>query len=170
MAEMGGNVPKRLRVLPTEEVFSIVKHQLAEAGIARVRVTGNSMYPLLRHLRDSVLLRPPENIRPGDIVLFDRRNGRYALHRVIRMGEIGFTMAGDNQWHFERNLPYDQVVGVMSVIIRNGREISAGNFFIKIYAQAVRLFTMPRIYLYKAIRSVIRHKPERMETRQDSDK
>ena len=83
-----------VRVLPTEQYFSLVRQQLAETGQAFVRVTGVSMQPLLRHLRDGVVLGPPQRLRRGDIVLFDRLNGRYALHRVIRVGKNGFTMAG----------------------------------------------------------------------------
>ena len=165
MADIG-KTPARLRVLPTEEYFSIVKHQLAASGRAHVRVTGNSMYPLLHHLRDGVLLRTPENIRPGDIVLFDRRNGRYALHRVISVRNGCITMAGDNQWHFERGLSCCQVVGVVTAVIRNGREISTQKISMRIYAQAVRLLCLPRIYLYKALQKFLKRKrneTERME-------
>lgn len=148
--------PTRLRVLPTEEYFSIVKQQLAETGAAHVRVTGMSMYPLLHHLRDSVILIPPERLRPGDIVLFDRKTGRYALHRVISLRTGSFTMAGDNQWHFERGLPRDQIVGAVSAVVRDGREIPVQKFSMKIYAQAARLFCLPRIYMYKALQKLYR--------------
>ena len=92
----------------------------------------------------------------GDIVLFDRRNGRYALHRVIVRGKRGFVMAGDNQWHFERDLHYDQVVGVVESIHRDGRYVSTRNLLLKIYSWAVTLLTFPRIYGYKTIRYLLR--------------
>ncbi len=145
---MSNSVPA-IRILPTEQYFALVRQQLAENGQAYVRVTGVSMMPLLRHLRDGVIVVPPEKVRLGDIVLFDRRNGRYALHRVVWKGKKGFSMAGDNQWHMEKNLPYDQIVGVAAAIDRNGRRIPRENFFLKMYALTVTAFTFPRIYLGK---------------------
>lgn len=139
-----------IRVIPTEAYFAKVRRQLADQGQAYVRVTGMSMRPLLRHLRDGVIIAPPENIRVGDIVLFDRRNGRYALHRVIQKRKAGFTMAGDSQWHLEKNLPYDQIVGVAVCIDRGGRRIPCQSFFLKTYAVAVTALAFPRIHLRKA--------------------
>lgn len=98
-ADMENQAAKKaasLQVLPTEEYFARVRQSLSEKGQAYVRVTGMSMWPLLHHLRDGVILIPPHEIRRGDIVLFARESGRYALHRVIeKKGEI-FTMAGDS--------------------------------------------------------------------------
>ena len=140
-----------VHVIPTETYFSRVRQALSENGRAYVRVTGISMMPLLRHLKDGVILVPPKNIRRGDIVLFDRRNGRYALHRVIRKEKTGFTMAGDNQWHMEKDLPYDQVVGVASDIVRGDRAIPCNIFFLRVYSFVVTELTFPRIYIWKAV-------------------
>ena len=133
--------------LPTETYFTLVRQMLADTGRAYVRVTGASMEPLLRHMKDGVIIGPPDRIRSGDIVLFDRRNGHYALHRVIRIGKDSFSMAGDNQRHMEKGLPLDQVVGVVRAIDRGGRQIPCENFFMKIYAKAVTCLTIPRIKL-----------------------
>lgn len=139
-----------IRVIPTEAYFDMVRRQLADQGQAYVRVTGMSMRPLLRHLRDGVVIVPPGSIRVGDIVLFDRRNGRYALHRVIQKRKTGFTMAGDSQWHMEKNLPYDQIVGVAVCIDRGGRRIPCNHSFMKIYTVTVTALAFPRIHLRKA--------------------
>ena len=147
---------KHFRVINTEAYFQMVKHELCETGEATIRVTGDSMRPLLHHLRDQVVLVPPEKVRRGDIVLFDRRNGRYALHRVIHAGKRGFDMAGDNQWHMERDLPYEQIVGVVERICRNGRWVSSKNILMKIYSWGVTLLTVPRIYLRQAIRVLVK--------------
>lgn len=144
-----------VRILPTEAYFTLVKRQLSEHGQAYVRVTGMSMWPLLRHLRDGVIIVPPGRVRAGDIVLFDRRNGRYALHRVIRVTGNSFSMAGDNQRHMETGLPLEQVVGVVTEIDRGGRRISCRNFFLEIYSRALTSLAWPRIYLRKAVGKLI---------------
>lgn len=158
-----------VQVLPTETYFSLVRQMLSDNGQAYVRVTGMSMWPLLRHMQDGVVIVPPERIRKGDIVLFDRRSGRYALHRVICKGRQGFTMAGDNQWHMERNLPYDQIVGVVAGIHRNDRFIPCDKLSVKLYAWAVTLLAVPRIYLRQMIRLLLkpfrRDKTSRQEGR-----
>lgn len=132
----------------------MVRQALAENGEAYVRVTGNSMWPLLRHLRDRVVIAPLESIRAGDIVLFDRKNGRYALHRVVRKRMSGFDMAGDNQWHIERNLPYEQIVGVVIAIERKGHRLPRNSFFVKMYALTLTSLAIPRIYLWRLIKEL----------------
>ncbi len=140
-----------VRVLPTEAYFAMVRQKLSDSGQAYVRVTGMSMRPLLRHLQDGVILVPPDRIRWGDIVLFDRRNGRYALHRVIRVKKRVFTMAGDNQWYFESDLPRAQIIGVAKAVVRGEKVVPRGNFFLKVYTVLVTGLAFPRIYLRKAI-------------------
>ena len=145
-----------IQVIPTKEYFNIIKKELKENGQAFVRVTGRSMEPLLKHMRDRVKIIPPEKIRWGDIVLFERNNGRYALHRVISKGSKGFSMAGDNQWYFETNLPYNQVIGVVTDIDRNGKLISVKHIFIRMYKVLVTAIVFPRIYIWKAIQKLLR--------------
>lgn len=145
-----------LKVLPTEAYFDLIRELLLSCGEARVRVTGSSMLPLLRHLKDCVILEPIHSINVGDIVLFDRRNGRYALHRVIKKGTDTFTMAGDNQWHMEKDLPMDQIVGVVTAIERNGRRIDSSSPVLRLYSQVVSLAAFPRINIRKVLRRLLR--------------
>lgn len=143
---------KNLRVIPTETYFQLVRDELEKNGRAFVRVTGCSMWPLLHHLRDGVILIPPMKITPGDIVLFDRRNRRYALHRVIKVKADRFSMMGDHQWHIEHDLPCGQIVGVVSTICRDGRELSVQSFAVKAYAFAMCITAQSRVYLRSVLR------------------
>ena len=145
-----------IRTLPTEQYFAIIKEQLALSGTAYVRVTGVSMHPMLCHLRDSVILVPPTRIRVGDIVLFERGNGRYALHRVILKTGRGFYMAGDNQWHYEANLPYAGIVGVASHIVRDGKTLDVRRFPQVLFAAFITAAAFPRIFVYRMLRSLYR--------------
>lgn len=45
-----------MQIIPTEQYFDMVRRELAEKGEAFVRVTGISMQPLLRHLKDGVVI------------------------------------------------------------------------------------------------------------------
>ena len=139
-----------VREIPTEEYFSLVREQLASEGKAYVRVTGTSMMPLLHHMEDRVVIVPPNKIRLGDIVLYDRQNGRYALHRVIGKSKSGFSMAGDNQYHIEKNMDYGQIIGVVSAVERGGKLKSFDSFGLRLYTFWVILISRPRIYIHRA--------------------
>ena len=143
---------KQVNILPTETYFAIVKQMLEETGQASVRVTGVSMQPALRHLKDSVIISPPDRLRVGDIVLYDRRNGRYALHRIVCKRKNVFSMAGDNQWHIENNLSYDQVTGVVTQILRDGKCISCSKKTYRLYARFVSAWSVCRISARSAVR------------------
>ena len=145
-----------IRIIPTGEYFTNVRRQLSENGQATVRVTGISMMPLLHHMRDSVVLVPPRKVHTGDIVLFDRLNGRYALHRVIRKKKNGFAMMGDNQWFYENDLPYEQIIGVVTEINRNGKRIAGNSILLKLYSLAVTTSAIPRIYIRKGIEKLLK--------------
>ena len=138
------------REIPTEEYFSLVREQLASEGKAYVRVTGSSMMPLLHHMENRVVIVPPNKIRLGDIVLYDRQNGRYALHRVIGKSKSGFSMAGANQYHIEKNMDYGQIIGVVSAVERGGRLKSFDSFGLRLYTFWVILISRPRIYIHRA--------------------
>ena len=147
MIRISQDKPGKLRVLPTETYFAVIRQELEDQGRAYVRVTGQSMMPLLRHLKDGVILRPGQDARVGDIVLFDRRNGRYALHRVIRRENGRFSMAGDAQWHVEEGLPCGQILGIAESIVRGGRSISCRGLPMRMYARSAAALTYPRIAL-----------------------
>ena len=80
-----------------ETNFAMIREQLDETGRAYVRVTGTGMMPLLRPGRDRVIVDRTHYIRRGDIVLFDRKDGRYGLRRVLRTGKDGLSVVGDNR-------------------------------------------------------------------------
>ena len=145
-----------VKAIPTDEYFSLVREQLSLQGKAFVRVTGNSMQPLLYHLRDGAVIVPPSKIRTGDIVLYDRHNGRFALHRVIWKGKTSFKMAGDNQYYIDKNLNYDQIVGVVSEIERKGKRISCNSFGLRLYSFWVIVITGPRIFFHKVAAKIKR--------------
>ena len=64
----------------------------------RLRVRGPSMAPTLRS-GDTVLVRRPKTIRPGDIVLvrWSARPGQLSVKRVLRRDGPGWHVLGDNQ-------------------------------------------------------------------------
>lgn len=92
-----------------------------------VPVKGVSMRPFLRD-QDMVYLNPiDEPLRPGDIVLYLRRNGQYILHRVCRCKRDGsFLMLGDSQLEPEP-VAADQLRAKVSSVRIGQREVRPGS-------------------------------------------
>ena len=145
---------EQITILPTETYFAIVKQMLEDTGQAAVRVTGISMQPALRHLEDSVIISKPGHVRVGDIVLYDRKNGRYALHRIVRKTKNGFSMAGDNQWHIENGLSYEQIVGVVVQILKDGKTVSCTKRAYRLHARVISACSVCRISVRSAARKL----------------
>ncbi|MBE5807532.1 MAG: hypothetical protein E7317_04235 [Clostridiales bacterium] len=131
--------PHGVRSLDTRKYFAVVRQTLHDSGRAHVRVTGMSMWPLLRHMRDGVVIVPPVRVRAGDIVLYERGNGRYALHRVIRVRSNRFDMAGDHERFVERDLDTGRVMGVAQQVERGRRRVSCQSFPLRAYALLMTL-------------------------------
>ena len=63
-----------------------------------VPVKGVSMRPFLRNADFAYLVRLPEKLKLGDIVLYQRANDQYVLHRVYKiLGSGNYLMLGDSQ-------------------------------------------------------------------------
>ena len=101
----------------------LIRAQLAEGRSVRIYPRGTSMLPMLQEGRDSVVLSPlpeRERLRRYDLPLYQRKNGQFVLHRVVKIGE-NYTCLGDNQFALEEGLPHDQMIAVVSSFTRNER-------------------------------------------------
>ena len=106
---------------------------LDECGCLVWKTEGASMAPLI-HTGDLVTIeRRPEGPRPLDVALY-KQNGRYVLHRVLRAEGDGYRCAGDNTFTTEL-VPAVQVLGIMTGLIHNGREVKLRSPAYRFYAR-----------------------------------
>lgn len=112
-----------LATIPMEEMAALLQTQLSHGGIANLVVTGNSMYPMLFHRRDSVTLATvSQPLRKGDLILYRRENGTYVLHRIVtKPVKDVFFCAGDNQWAREQ-VCSSQVIARVIRFVRKGKQ------------------------------------------------
>ncbi len=91
-------------VLDTETYLDTVCRMLAEGCEAvPVPIRGVSMRPFLRDGDFAYMTALPERIQAGDILLYQRDNNRYVLHRVHKIGKDGsLLLLGDSQLTPER--------------------------------------------------------------------
>ena len=101
---------------------------------AFITVTGSSMVPILRHMRDRVCLEPPGRpLHRGDVALYRRESGQYVLHRIVRMDAVDcLVCCGDHQWKTETIHP-EQIIGLVCGFERDGKLWSVRNIGYRLY-------------------------------------
>ena len=134
--------------VPVESLMEIIRLQLATGGKANLVVTGSSMLPMLREHRDSVILVPAEEkLRVGDIALYEPREGKYILHRVMKLTPEGYLFCGDNQAIYEP-VADDKIIARVDGFIRKGKQRSMSFWGYRIYRLIwVRLFFLRKYYI-----------------------
>ena len=120
------------------ELMPLIREQLANGQSVRFSPKGKSMLPMLQENRDSVVLSPlPEKLKKYDLPLYQRENGQYVLHRIveIHVADDTFTCIGDNQFVKERGLRRDQMIAVVTMFERKGKEHCVTEISYKLYCR-----------------------------------
>ncbi len=117
-----------------DQIMPFIKAQLESGQCVKIYPNGISMRPMIHQGRDSVELSPlPEGrLKKHDLPLYQRDDGHYVLHRIIKVGEH-YTCVGDNQFTWEYPVRDDQLIAVVTAFTRNGRYIKTTNFWYRLY-------------------------------------
>lgn len=96
---------------------------LAEQGEVISSTSGISMYPMLRHRRDMIVVtRVTRPLKRHDVPLYRLPGGKLVLHRILRVTRDGrYIIRGDNLFHKERNVTDDMIIGVLKGFYRDGK-------------------------------------------------
>lgn len=115
---MTGQIRKSVSI---QELGPIIVRTVASGGTVELTVTGNSMLPLLKDRMSAVKLAQAENLSIGDIVLFQRRDGQYVLHRICAVCDGGYDIVGDHQLVPDRNVPKEAIIAKVVAYNRVGK-------------------------------------------------
>ena len=122
----------RQRVVENAGLFAQVEQAVAEGHSVTITVRGVSMRPLLRDLRDKVVLERVNRLRVGDIALF-LYGDRHLLHRIRRIEGEQITMQGDALLQTTEECTREQVIATVSKIIcPSGRVVSIDSAIYKL--------------------------------------
>ena len=134
-----------------EELSPLITGLISENIDVNLIVTGSSMRPLLTTHRDSVILTKcdPNALKVGDIPLYRRANGQYVLHRIVKVHEDTYDMAGDHQSEIERGVEKHRVLCVVKGYIRKGKRHLCTEKGYRFYAFLWRLNLPIRGFLIK---------------------
>lgn len=89
---------------------------------------GFSMSPFIRD-KDILTIKPvPVGIPvPGDVVAFEQADiQKLIVHRVVKRGDNGFLIKGDNMYEFDGLVPPVNIHGIVTQVERNSRIVYAG--------------------------------------------
>ena len=87
--------------------------ELNKFGVIAFVPGGNSMWPILKNRKQSVVVTlKTERLKKYDVALYSRENDVFVLHRVMEVTPDGYIMCGDSQFTIEKVLE-ESVFGVM---------------------------------------------------------
>ena len=120
-----------------DDLSSLMMEIIDSGGEVIITVTGYSMYPLLRHRIDRVLLGKAdnENLHKGDIPLYVRNDGKYILHRIVNVRNGSYICRGDNQSVKEYGVRPFQVKAIVKGIWRKNRYVQLDSLSYRFYKQ-----------------------------------
>ena len=101
------------------------EEQLLTQGVLYDTTRGFSMRPFLRSGEDVMVItrKGTEPCRKYDAVLYRRKSGKYVLHRIVGVAPDGYILRGDNCLRRERGITQEQILGVLTGVIRKGKII-----------------------------------------------
>lgn len=131
------------------DLSPLIQESLEENNEVIFTITGISMMPMLHHRRDKVcLVKPQGYLKKYDIAFYVRDNGKYILHRMVKVKSDQYVMIGDNQWRKEYAVSHSQVIGVVKGFWRNDNYISCDNLGYRIYCRVwVLLYPLRWLYM-----------------------
>lgn len=119
-----------MRTVDTRTYVSALRKLVEEGQEVSVPISGGSMAPFLVHGRDTVCFASPNRpLKRGDIVFYQRRDGSFILHRILRVTAEGYDIVGDAQTVVEPHVKPEQIFALVTKAKRKGTWIGPGDFW-----------------------------------------
>ena len=129
------------------------EEELDRSGKLVYTTVGTSMNPLIKQDRDlSIIEKPKGRLKNYDVAFYKRPNGQYVLHRVVKVLDDGYVILGDNCCTKESNIKESQILGVLTSLVRNGKEIDLNSFGYKLYVRARYAHYPVRVIIFRTKR------------------
>ena len=145
------------KIIDTKEYVSTLRELVEEGREVGMRVEGSSMVPFLVHERDYIFFKKPDrDLKKGDMVFYQRRNGQFVMHRICRVDNGAYYIVGDAHTVIEGPVERNQIFAYITKVKRKGIIIEKGDFcwffFEKIWINMISLRKIS-MKLYSIIKS-----------------
>lgn len=128
------------------------EEELNRKGSFTYTCSGISMLPLLRQRKDLFTIEKKSGrCQKYDVVLYKRPPESYVLHRVVEVRENDYVILGDNCLNKEYAIKDEDIIGVMTSFVRNGKEYTVDHKGYRIYSK-VWCFLYPLRKVWKKFR------------------
>lgn len=112
---------------------------------------GDSMRPLIRQDRDILIIEKPKGrLKKYDVPLYKRDSGQYVLHRVLKVRDSDYVICGDNRYSKEYGITDRHIIGVLTAVVRDGKEIPITDLRYRLYVHLWCDFFPIRALILKA--------------------
>ena len=131
--------------IDARQFLSTMQELIEKGETVPIPVSGFSMRPFLANNRDTVLVsKTAGSLKKGDIALYQRKNGQYILHRIVKVHpDNTFDLIGDAQTVIETHVALSQIIGIVTKINRNGKWITPNspswNFYSRVWIHSIPL-------------------------------
>ena len=90
-----------------------VEKALFENGVYVGKTQGDSMLPMLKEGRDTVVVvKPRFPLKKYDVPVY-RRGDHLTMHRIIKVTKKGYIICGDNRVNLEKDITDNDIIGVL---------------------------------------------------------
>lgn len=148
--------------------YTDIRTELSKGRFVIISTSGVSMQPLLygkgKKKTTQALVEPiTEPLKEGDLPLFVRQDGKYVIHRLIKVykdscgNAVLYRTRGDNCMTCERITP-DNMLGIVTEIYRKGRTIKPTDSGYRIYIKLWNIIFPLRYVWYKIRTKIYRRK------------
>lgn len=111
------------------------EEELTRTGRFTYTCSGVSMLPLLRQHKDLFTIEKKQGrYEKFDVVLYKRPSGAYVLHRVVEVRKKDYVILGDNCINKEYGIREEDILGIMTSFVRNGKEYPVSHKGYRLYA------------------------------------
>ena len=118
------------KIIDIYSYMPVLQDLLSQGREVSITITGNSMSPFLIHERDYICFRKPErDLKKGDMVFYQRRNGQFIMHRICKAAPEGYYIVGDAQTEIEGPVAREQIFAVITRVRRKGKWLQKGDFW-----------------------------------------
>ena len=125
-----------MRELDTAAYVGTLKALVEEGHEVSLLISGSSMAPFLIHHRDTIYFKAPDReLKPGDMVFYQRSSGQYVMHRIRFVKADGYYLIGDGQQITEGPIAREQIFALVTAVKRKGKVIRPGDFWWEFFAR-----------------------------------
>ena len=113
---------------------SSFEEEIKKSGRIIYTNVGDSMMPYIKQGRDVLVISEVNGrLNKYDVPLYKRDSGQYVLHRVLKVRDSDYVICGDNRYSKEYGITDRHIIGVLTAVVRDGKEIPITDWRYRLY-------------------------------------